>query len=134
MRTWRPGHLARYVMLLPVVATLLGCISPLTPTGDLPAWVHDEWAVGQESVEALIGPEAHTIHPEMFQWEAVDGVFDCGGKRANGCFSPSRRLVRYNTETPSVVRHEAGHAILWKLGRECWRDYEHIDYPYGCKE
>ena len=101
---------------------LLSCATPMsTMMPDLHGTVDREWAVAQEVLEGW-GVPAHRIKPMMFNWHTHDGPFPCGKvERANGCFSPQSYSISYNTQTPQVIRHESTHAILYRLGYECWR-------------
>jgi hypothetical protein len=69
-------------------------------------------------------PCAREVEWHQFVWVPVDGAFQCGGEEANGCFTPPR-TIRYNFHTPTVLRHEAGHAILYRIGDPRWQCYEH---------
>lgn len=90
-----------------------------------------EWGIAQLRLATVGLEDAYDVHPGMFRWREHPGPFKCGIYLANGCYTignsaiPSG-LIRFNAETPTVVRHEAGHAILHKLGED-WRCYEH-DY------
>jgi hypothetical protein len=102
---------------------LSSCTTPMSPTTvpDLQGTRDREWAVAQE-VLAGWGVNAYSVPPQRFVWQSHDGPFPCGGvDQANGCFSPTTRTIDYNTQQAHVIRHEAGHAILWALGYGCWK-------------
>lgn len=90
-------------------------------------WVQEEWTIAQSKLATQYSlPEANEVSPELVRWEPRPGPFYCGSKLSNGCFSTRwGPKVQYNVQTPSVVRHEAGHAILWILNDARWRCYEH---------
>lgn len=112
-------------LLLLATAGLAGCGLPTGP-GEIPEWIRGEWVIAQGKVATVYGrPEGRGIPPEQVRWEAIEGTLECGGVKANGCYDPGRREIRYNSLTPEVVRHEAGHAILHILGDPRWRGYEH---------
>lgn len=117
-----------------LVGFLLGvsCNASLTRSGDVSEEIRTEWGIGQGRAFQVAGDVVYGVHPEMFRIEAMPGPFMCGDELAQGCYSSSSRRIRYNRETPSAVRHEAGHAILHVLGWDCWRRFEHEDFPYGC--
>ena len=87
--------------------------------------IEAEWAIGQLETVAVIGDKAYEIWPHHFHWQEEPGPFMCGKILANGCYSSSK-LIRWNIQTPTVIRHEAGHAILHKAGVR-WREWQH-DY------
>jgi len=93
------------------------------PTGaDVPEVVNEEWAIGQSQLAPVYGQRVYDVWPSMFNWEQMPNIFMCGDVRAVGCFSPLHRKIQWFDA--HAIRHEAGHAILWKLGED-WRDYEH---------
>lgn len=120
-----------------ILATLCltSCALPPTSPKDIPDWIRDEWAIGQERVALAMGdiPAIYDILLEMFYLEEMPGVFKCNGVWANGCYSSGKHRIRYNKDTPSVIRHEAGHAILHRLQMVCWHNFEHTEFPYGCR-
>lgn len=111
----------RLSSVLLVWALLSSCSVATTPT-DLNPAIEAEWALAQQAVSTMRGDTAaYGIWPTQFNWRESAGPFDCGGDLANGCFEANRRRITWNTQTPNVIRHEAGHAILWKLGDDRWR-------------
>lgn len=85
-----------------------------------------EWAIAQRRLICL-GYHADRVPPTSVGWESRDGSFFCGDIEANGCYIPEKRLIIWNTQTPNVIRHEAGHAILHRLlgSNLDWHCYEH---------
>jgi hypothetical protein len=86
-----------------------------------------EWAIAVDTLAAR-GVPMDRLSPlkwTMFTYRTHNGAFNCDGEDPldNGCFSSG--LIRWNTKTPSVLRHEMGHGILRKLGYGCWAEYEH---------
>ena len=114
---------------------LAGCSrTPLSPTEPAPISdvVRAEWAIAQ----AKIGGLAHTIGPERFGWVEHVGMFPCPGTVGlkQGCFGPDAPggpRVEWDTTAPSILRHEAGHSILWALVDPRWDCYEHDDPTNG---
>lgn len=93
----------------------------------LPDWVFSGWKLGQEFLieEYCYDPDSvWGVHPEYFNWKYKDGVFNCGKKRANGCFSAPKEIT-INTQTKNVVRHEAMHAILYRIDQDNWKRPQH---------
>lgn len=104
---------------------LLRCEATTSPDA-IPDHVRAEWAIAQQRVEAHYDePRARFIHPEQFGWRVKSDLFWCGDILANGCFSTPSGTITYNRHVPEVIRHEAGHAILWKLNHPDWRCWEH---------
>lgn len=117
-----------------LVAILTGCSMPTTADVPIPPSTIDpvveSWFVqaGEDLIQrdGFSADIIHSIGPEKFTFRAVDGKFDCGGvKQTAGCFSDSKRLIRYTIGHEYTVRHEAKHAILWALGDDRWRCVEH---------
>jgi hypothetical protein len=79
--------------------------------------ITEDWA-GEYQVKSTI--------PEMFKWVEVDGMFMCNGAKMDGCFSTSGTIT-YNIQAPRIIRHEAGHAILYKLRDKRWKCFEHVE-------
>lgn len=111
------------------IATLLALSSCSLPVDlILPEWadvISAEWLIGQENVHPLVGDRAYEIFAHNFRWKQKDALFNCDGVLTNGCFWSSRDLIAWNTNTPTVVRIEAEHAILWKLGHPEWITFPH---------
>lgn len=97
-------------------------------SSEVPEWMRAEWRIAQELSAVRAGQAAFAVHPEHFVIKAIVGPFECGGVMANGCFTHglfTTPTIRWNTETPSVIRHEGQHAILWKLGHPDFKCVEH---------
>jgi hypothetical protein len=104
-----------------LVAGLLGCQSI---TGPDPAGIIEaEFAIAQAKVAKGYTIRAWGVSVGDFNWEKSYGPMLCGGELANGCFSTSGTIT-WNVYMPSVISHEGGHAILWKLGKD-WECFEH---------
>lgn len=105
----------------------LACSGYLTS----PTWVPrppitTEWQLAQAELAPQFGDRVMHIHPMFFNWRRATGPFiDCGGVKAYGCFYPERRLIEWHNDYPQVIRHEAAHAILWRLGCPEWSTYGH---------
>lgn len=90
--------------------------------------IRSEWAIAQAKLESAGVEGALVVPPEICTWIAKDGKIASSSSPtgwANGTFNPVTYVVRWNTETPGVIRHEAGHAILRFLDFECSSCYEH---------
>jgi hypothetical protein len=111
-----------------ILLALQACQTATAPTVVDPT-IHAEWIIAQSRLTCLGTHNVEKVTPEQFSWEEIPGQFDCGFQSyKNGCYSPTLRLIQWNTQTPTVIRHEAGHAILHALGNPWWRCYEHGDY------
>lgn len=128
---YRRGLLAGWLIL-----AMAGCEASLTRPSEVPEWILAEWHIAQDRLSSLTGDaRVYDISPEQFRFREKEATFDCGGQLAVGCFTHGfgrAPTISYWTEKPTVIRHEAGHAILWKLGYECFPRYEHEEWPYGC--
>ena len=113
-----------FLLLLSGVAHLFACD---TPTGTASGVVDAEWAIGQATLAPWVGERAYTVWPSMFRWVEQPGAFYCGDVWSNGCFHHESRRIEWNVLTPTVVRHEAMHAILWKLGDSRYQCVEHTE-------
>lgn len=93
--------------------------------GDIPYRdvVDVEWAIAQRETVPYVGEAAYGVWPDQFNWSVEMDAFDCDGDEYpdNGCFNTLHRRITWNIQTPNVIRHEAGHAIMWKLGHPDWR-------------
>jgi hypothetical protein len=113
-------------------AALLGLLVCELPTSSggypVPPEAWGEWEI---TVQTLVSrgvseSAARGVTPDMFRHVASAGPFYCVSVWANGCFKRPR-LITWNTLTPHVLRHEYGHAILYKLGYSCSSDFEHTE-------
>jgi len=69
------------------------------------------------------------VRIEEFTFEASSLAFSCAGYlETAGCFNPPRH-IQYWASYPEVIKHEAKHAILYRLGDPRWKCIEH---PGGC--
>ena len=123
-----------------LISGLLGsCGHPTSPTPieKLPDWMISEWKLGQEFLidNYCYDPDqVYGVHPEYFNWKYQYGVFKCGGKEANGCFSTPRSIT-INIKTKNAARHETMHAILFRIDEDNWKKPQHDKEFRGlCKE
>jgi len=116
----------KFILFLTLI--LLACDTATKPT-PLPDFIVSEWGTAQMK---LINEGWDTefnvrrILPEMFSIFPRMGQFYCGDVLANGCFDPPSTII-YNFDTPQVIRHEALHAILYKLKHPGWVCPEHAE-------
>ena len=95
-----------------------------SPTESLDAIKHVEWQIAQEKLSKLPwSVEAYKVERWDVKWRESDGPFYCGNVWANGCHIEG--TIVWNIQTPTVIRHEAGHAILYKLKDPRYKEYEH---------
>jgi hypothetical protein len=117
-------------MLQIAMISLLRCDTHTGPTKPLEDFIIREWGIAQmKLIEEGWADEFQItrVLPEQFDFRPRAGTFPCGDAyEANGCFSPPNNII-YNLDTPTVIRHEAGHAILYKLGDDRWKCYEHSE-------
>jgi len=123
---WWIGLLVTAVFVL---FSLPGCSAgPAGPT-EIPEWIRVEWAIGECRVAALNPPPKRNPQANLldgYRFIEEPGVFRCGNQpEANGCHSYGSRTIRYNVQTPTVIRHEAGHAILHALSDPRASEFEH---------
>ena len=108
----------KWLLLCGVLATV-SC-NPTSPS-DLPSAyaevIRSEWSVAQR---LLADQDVRSdLEPKHCTWIPHDGPLPYKGGYANGLFTPSGRIVRWNVLTPTVLRHEAGHAILYSVNHRC---------------
>lgn len=114
-----------------LVLLLWSCESPTTqgPVGLPSGWetiVKYEWGFAQSVLVCIGYREAVDVSPESFRWEVLSSQFYCGNEYTSGCFSPDEELIRFYEKHSFVIKHEAGHAIVWKLNkRPLWKCYGH---------
>jgi hypothetical protein len=103
----------------------LGCATSTSPSGLPPAYeavIRSEWAIAQRMLAEAGVDRTELAVPELCTWIPHDGGFGDGGY-TNGLFTPNSFTIKWNIHTPTVLRHEAGHAILHFLDhpcRSCW--------------
>jgi hypothetical protein len=108
---------------------LIGCEASLTRPGEVPDWIREEWKIGQDLLVERAGSGVYNVHPEHFSFVEHDGIVDCD--YPNGCNGKfvhgfgHTPTIHYNKLTPTVIHHEAMHAILWKLGHPDFECIEH---------
>lgn len=105
--------------LLCGVLAVVSCM-PTAPS-ELPSAheevIQSEWAIAQRLLSDVGVTRSDLVTPDQCTWIPHDGPLPYNGGYANGLFTPY--TVRWNVRTPTVLRHEAGHAILYKLGHAC---------------
>lgn len=105
---------------------ILGCQSISGPSDAYHSIIEAEFAIAQEKVAREYTIQAWAVSVGDFSWQRHNGPFMCGDELANGCFHYPSRTITWNVQTPQVIRHEAGHALLYALGYyDKWRCYEH---------
>jgi hypothetical protein len=116
--------IARVITLLLITAS---CRTHLGPKIDLDPVIISEWGAAQVILIEQNWQDYFQIDrvkPQMFNFTEHAEPFHCNGQLANGCFSPPWDIT-YNKQTPQVIRHEAGHAILYRVRDYRWRCFEH---------
>ena len=101
---------------------LMGCNNAFSPTPITDPLITQGFAEGQKIVAAMnpVG-DPFTVRADEFRWEKMAGRFTCGDVAGvQGCFTEPNR-VRYTAGALDVIGHEAGHAILFRLGDPRWR-------------
>ena len=106
-----------YVVL---TLALFGCRSTTSPDAiEYFEVVQAEWKFAQDFLAPVVGEKVYNIGWDMFSWKAYNGSFSCGEwPSVNGCVDGN--TIYWNILTPGVIRHEAAHAILRKLGHPCY--------------
>ena len=112
-------------MRIALLVCCLSCYSIVAPDAVYTDVVNAEFAIAQVKVSAEYNPRARLVSVDDFSWHDHDGPMMCGGVWANGCFGTRPPRIEFNSRTPSVIRHESGHAILWKIGDDRWKCFEH---------
>lgn len=105
----------------------LSCSGPGSPDSLVSLQhIRDEWRLAQEKLSApeWVGDRAWEVGLQTVSFREKRGRFYCEGTYCNGCYYSSGTIL-YNGYVPEVIRHEAGHAILHRLGDRRWRCYEH---------
>lgn len=115
-----------------ILSLLLGlsCASKGRPPQRLDSIIYTEWNIAQRNLDCL-GYKVNSYNPSIYRWVKHSSPFKCGGVLSNGCYSSFNRTISWNTKTPNVIRHEAGHVMLRMSGATNWRCYEHSDRK-GC--
>jgi hypothetical protein len=116
--------LTRVVILI----LAFGCVScsQSAPTDLPPAYeevIRSEWSIAQKALAELSVNSIGLAVPELCTWIPYDGPIETSASWtgfANGVFDPHGFVIQWNTRTPTVIRHEAGHAILQFLDHPCW--------------
>lgn len=115
------------------VAALLfaaSCNWPTAPS-EVPKWVLPYWVEAQDRLVEAGYPRARHIPPHYFEFVGhepghIDGdAYMMDGQWVYGHFDPNRAEIHFCVTIKRVVRHEAGHAILWAIHRSEWQCWEH---------
>lgn len=112
------------------ICALVGAFAPVscspTSPSDLPAayaeTIKQEWTISQELLRSVGVGNTGLVLPRVCTWIPHDGPFETSASFtgwANGEFDPNTFTIKWNTRTPAVLRHEAGHAILHFLDHPC---------------
>lgn len=103
---------------------LLSCDATPTRNSSITEEIRMYWAQGQEALEPYVGQRAYLVHPDQFTFEQHPGPFKCGDiEDVYGCFHPwGQRIEWWDIR---VIRHEAQHAILWRLSDSRYKCVEH---------
>ena len=102
--------------LLALLCAFLGAVvscSPTAPSALPTAYeevIQSEWIIAQRLLLDVGVTRSVLVKPTQCTWIPHDGPLPYKGGYANGLFTPY--TVRWNVRTPTVIRHEAGHAIL----------------------
>ena len=111
-----------WVLLLSACA-LPGAPSPVYPYD---ATKHIEWRIAQEKLSRPPWEvDAFSVERWQVEWKESPGSFYCGEILTDGCYW--KGVITWNVQISTVIRHEAGHAILHKLKDPRWEAYEHDD-------
>jgi len=103
-----------------ILLWLLGCAGPTSPTSvEHTEIIIEEFSIAHEVLSRVSNSDK--VKWTHFQWESYDGRVPCAGGLANGCLVGGGDLIRWNTNTPGVIQHEAAHGILDKINHPCWR-------------
>lgn len=112
-----------------LLCAVLGAVScsPTSPSGIPVAYdevIQREWALALGLLKSAHVPRLNLVKPQLCNWVPHDGPIRTTWQGevawANGDFNPNTFTIRWNTQTPQVLRHEAGHAILRFLDHRCW--------------
>jgi hypothetical protein len=116
-------------MVYAMLMGLLGCYNPTGPdnTVEYIEIVQIEWKIAQDFFAPVVGNKVYNVGWEQFGWKAHDGAFACGKWTSNGCLE-NGKVIHWNIHTPGVIKHEAAHAILKKLGHTC-KHWVSLDGP-----
>lgn len=110
---------------------ILGCWGPTSPLVPPESWILEEWSIAQCQVTAMGFKRADSIPAKWFSFIAHEPVCDggifLGSQCVSGWFEPNNHEIHYSTAVPHVVRHEAGHAILWELHSSGYHCFGHGD-------
>ena len=109
---------------------------PVLPDVVLQGWDAAKGRAYAKGMDCVVGTEITAV-----KWEFEDGIFDCGGVLANGCFwreAYQPPTIRLNLKVLSVnlVAHEVSHYLYWECNHPQWRCYLWEDNSFfhpGCE-
>ena len=109
------------VKKMAAVVLLNACALPTSPPPpSTPEW----WALGQSDV-VCFDKRATTVGWDWIEFRPAARPFTCGDVVGTvGCFRLPN-VIEYTVGSEYVLRHEATHAILYKLNNPCWREVGH---------
>jgi hypothetical protein len=117
------------LLLIAVILLWTGCSTLFAPSEIVlkDEWptILREWKIAQDKLYERGVWRAHLVGAEAFTFRSKPGPFMCGDIWANGCYEYPSQVITWNRQKPHVIRHEAGHAILRRLGYSCSSCYEH---------
>lgn len=121
----------RRALLTGLAFVLLGCDIATSPdpwTSLDVETIEYYWAVGIKQLEEC-GVKTE-LKWDDFVWKETNSVIDCAGTLTGGCYRDG--LIEYWVDQPDAIRHEAGHAVLHRMGYEDWRLWQH-DPEVACE-
>jgi hypothetical protein len=95
-------------------------------------WMRIWWHDAQNELSQLPGIKGDVFGVKIdgFMFVRREAPFRCGPvEEAVGCFLPGISTIWWYAGTPGVIKHEAQHAILWKLGDKRWSCFGHTGEP-----
>jgi hypothetical protein len=127
------GILGATVSLL--LVSIVSCKGPTSTIPPAPGWVYPYWEQAQNRLvdDGVVG--AREVHADEFRFLGHrPNCADTGGGLTGywepdldycvwGTFQPPR-IIHYSDVYRHVVIHEAEHAILYKLGYDCWSEID----------
>lgn len=107
------------IILVTIIVVCAGCDTKLGPdTVDAKAdwrYITHYW----DMAEAELG--IYKFKPQQLSWRAFNGPFYCEKVLSNGCFYVSG-TIKYDINTPGVIKQEACHAIKYMAHFKDWRE------------
>ena len=114
---------ALMICVLLVTSSCASRIETMRYTSDtIPKWILEEWDVAQYELLQLpsISADPRRFSPYEWEWIQMEQEFwvtddDGERKRVLGWTQPSAKQIIICCGDRTVVRHEAFHAILWRM-------------------